>query len=101
MSRGGKIVLLGLFFLGGILLAWIIYQVPQPWRAILVAWLFVFVTLGTLILRAIQHYYAFQTRQGKADARRVPRRKPKANLPSFEGLRVVMSQESGQRFTIR
>lgn len=85
----------------GVLLALAVFQVPQPWRAILVAWLLVCATLGTLVVRLVRHHYEYkaqQQRRGGARPARAARQEPPA--PRFEGLKVVMSSEGGQRYTI-
>ncbi len=40
-----------------------VYQVPQPWRGILVAWLLFGCTLGLMILRVVRHHYAYKSLQ--------------------------------------
>jgi len=40
-----------------------LYQVPQPWRGILVGWLLFVVTLGAMILRLARHYFAYKSLQ--------------------------------------
>ncbi len=96
----------GLFFVmalvAGVLLAVAVFQVPQPWRAILVAWILICVTLGALVVRLVRHHYEYKALQQKRGAARPPRVAPKEPaLPTFEGLKVIMSNEGGQRYTIR
>ncbi|MEA3408415.1 MAG: hypothetical protein U9R48_10125 [Chloroflexota bacterium] len=54
----------GLFLMNlgivGILLALAVYQVPQPWRGILVAWLLFLASAGTFVLRLLAHHYQYR-----------------------------------------
>lgn len=91
-----------LALVGAILLALGIYQVPQPWRALLVAWVLVGVTLGALILRLVRHHYEFIARRGTRNAaphRSATLREPRS--PGFEGLKIIVASDGGRRYTIR
>ena len=57
--RGAKgLFLLSLAVVGGVL-AYLLSQVPQPWRGILVAWLLLVLTIGALVLRLVRHHYEY------------------------------------------
>ena len=79
------------------------HQVPQPWRGILVGWLFVALTLGNLVVKALKHYFEYRaTHPSQPSAARpaAPRRSERHR--QFEGLKVVYSQgEGGGRRVIR
>jgi fatty acid desaturase len=101
MQSTGRAFFFVLALAAGVLLALAVFQVPQPWRAILVAWLLICATLGVLVVRLVRHHYeykALQQRRGRASPVRVAPREPAT--PRFEGLKVVMSSEGGQRYTI-
>ncbi len=64
MSNGsGK----GLFLLSvtalGVIVVFAVYQIPQPWRGILVAFLVFMLTFGTFVLRIIRHIYEYKSLQ--------------------------------------
>lgn len=103
MQKGsGKIVFLVLSLAAGIMISWAVYQVPQPWRAILVAWLFVCATLGSLVVRLFKHHYDYKAKQGRRAVTRAARPAPAPpRARRFEGLEVVMSSDGGRRYTIR
>jgi hypothetical protein len=81
-----------------VLLAVGLYQVPQPWRGILVGWLLFALTVGTMILRLARHYFAFKslqlTTRGPGQAGRTKHEQP-TRKHQYEGLRVVMSTSGG------
>ena len=60
VARG---IFLALLALAAGFLVLAVYQVPQPWRGVLVAWLLFSGTGGLLILRIVRHYYAYKTLQ--------------------------------------
>jgi len=81
-----------------------VYQVPQPWRGALVAWLLFAGTAGLFILRIIRHYYAYKTLQltTRQPARPTPQRARKPSAVSLDKLNVVLSDSVGSgRHTIR
>jgi hypothetical protein len=102
-SGSGRLSVLVLLLAAGVLLALGVYQVPQPWRGVLVAWLFVCGTLGWLVMRLVKHHYEFKALQQRPGSRRTRRAAPAASPapPRFEGLKVVRSNEAGGRYTIR
>jgi hypothetical protein len=90
-SAARGIFLVNLAILGSIL-AFAVYQVPQPWRGVLVAWLLFLVTIGALALRILKHHYAYKTlqlttRQPLARAR-TPRRRAGTTTPSLKVVRA-------------
>ncbi len=54
MQNTGRSLFAVMALAAGVLLALAVFQVPQPWRAILVAWLLVCATLGTLVVRLVR-----------------------------------------------
>lgn len=99
----------GLFLMNlsvvGVILAFGVYQVPQPWRGILVAWLLFLASAGTFVLRLLRHGYKYRKlkleREQKANRGARPmKRKPKASLSMEDGLRVIRSDGSAGRHTI-
>ncbi len=99
-SRRRWVLLLSL--VAALLLSLAVYQVPQPWRAVLVVWLFVCGTLGWLVVRLIRHHYEYLALQQRRGPRKTRRMAPEAPPPiRFEGLDVIRSNEAGQRYTIR
>lgn len=101
VARG---IFLALLALAAGFLVVAVYQVPQPWRGALVAWLLFSSTGGLLILRIVRHYYAYKTLQltTKQPPRPAPQRSRKAQTPSLDNLRVVLSDSAGSgRYTIR
>lgn len=57
----------GLFLLSvtalGVILVLAVYQIPQPWRGILVAFLAFMLTFGTFALRVIRHICEYKSLQ--------------------------------------
>ncbi|MBC7234364.1 MAG: hypothetical protein H5T69_00870 [Chloroflexi bacterium] len=55
----------GIFFINlsilGAVIVLAVYQVPQPWRGYLVAWLLFMATVGAFVLRIICHHYAYKS----------------------------------------
>ncbi len=99
-NNGRTWFLLGALLLG-ILLALTVFQVPQPWRAILVAWLMLSTTLGSLAVRLVRYHYEFKAQQRQSKARPARSASQEPLVPRFEGLKVVFSSEAGRRYTIR
>ncbi len=96
---GGKgVFLLALVILAAVLVL-TVYQVPQPWRGILVGWLVFVATAGVFALRLLGHYYQYKslqltTRQSAPGdpGPRAGRRPRKGHEPS---LKVVVSNAGG------
>ena len=89
------IFFLNLSILGGIL-AFAIYQVPQPWRGALVVFLLLSVSVGWLVTGLVRHYYRYKTETAKRPRR--PKPEPKNRKPS---IRVVRTHSKGARHVIR
>jgi hypothetical protein len=90
--------------LGGAILALVIYQVPQPWRGALVAWLLFMGTLGILILRFIKHHYAYKSLElsRRPTPPKAARREAARSVRPAGELKVVRSESAtGGRFTVR
>jgi hypothetical protein len=88
----------------GAILALIIYQVPQPWRGALVAWLLFMSTLGFLILRFVKHHYDYKSLElsRKPTPPRGARRSAARSKSSAGELKVVRSEgATGGRFVVR
>ena len=104
----GRSLAKGIFFINlsivGLVLSFAIYQVPQPWRGILVAWLLILASLGTFILRLIGHYYEYKalqltTKKNNQPAKQAPKRKAPRRATK---LRVIQPKPSrGGRHIIR
>ncbi|MBN1400776.1 MAG: hypothetical protein JXA74_08055 [Anaerolineae bacterium] len=94
-SAARGIFLVNLAVLGSIL-AFAVYQVPQPWRGVLVGWLLFLVTVGALVLRVLKHHYAYKTLQlttkQPLPRGRAPRRRATPDAPS---LKVIRSDSFG------
>jgi hypothetical protein len=77
----------------------VVYQVPQPWRGYLVAWLLFMATAGTFVLRLVQHHYHYKALQltSKQNGHSVPPppRRPKPGPPPTGALKVVYSEQAG------
>jgi|YNPBryantNP2012_1023418.scaffolds.fasta_scaffold92186_1 hypothetical protein len=77
-----------------------IYQVPQPWRGILVGWVLFLATAGLFILRLAKHVCDYKALQW--NARQLPRREfpPRQSRRSnhankSDSLKVVFSDTVG------
>ena len=78
-----------------------VYQVPQPWRGWLIAWLLFFFTLGLLILRFVRHYYQYKMAQLSQQGAAPPPRQVRP-APRVENLKVVvLDKAKGGRFVLR
>ena len=79
-----------------------VYQVPQPWRGYVVAWLLFMATAGLFALRVIRHHYAFKSlelqERGPSAPRRDERGERRRERPT--GLRVVRSATVGNGRTV-
>jgi hypothetical protein len=96
----------GIFFFGlaivGVIIVLGVYQVPQPWRGVLVAWLLFMGTGGVFILRVIRHLVAYKslkleqaTAQGRWRSTRNRRRSVFHSRPRQESLRIVRTRAAG------
>jgi len=95
-NSAAKILFLLNVTLLGVVAALAAHQVPQPWRGILVGWLFVALTLGGLFVRALKHYLAYRAThasQPAAERPAAPRRTSRHR--QFEGLKVGYSESGG------
>lgn len=99
----------GLFFVNlsvlGAIAVLAIYQVPQPWRGILVGWLLFLASVGWFALRLIKHHYEYKSLQLKTrgSVRDLPTRKSrKARHERADSLQVVRTNAIGKgRHVIR
>jgi hypothetical protein len=101
-----KGVFLGVLSVIAVVLVLAIYQVPQPWRGVLVGWLLLLGTVGAFILSLVGHYLRYKTAQLSARQPQrppaPPRRARRAASSSVSALKVVMSNSAGNgRHTIR
>ena len=99
----------GLFLMNlsvvGVILALGVYQVPQPWRGILVAWLLFLASAGVFILRLLRHHYQYRKmrleQEGKSIRGKPKRKERKGSFRVDGGLKIVHSDgTSGGRHTI-
>jgi hypothetical protein len=102
-ARGRGLFLWGVTVGAGVLAVGV-YQVPQPWRGWLIAWLLFSFTLGMLILRFLRHYYQYKmaklAQQGTQSA--APPARPVQAVPRVDDLHVVvLDKTKGGRFTLR
>lgn len=101
----------GLFLMNlsivGAILALAVYQVPQPWRGILVAWLLFLTPAGMFALRLLRHHYECKKlrieqdqkgHQGLAKGKKGRKRRP----PDIDDKLKVVHAEGGDggRYTI-
>ncbi len=103
-SSGAKRLFLSSLTLVAAILALGVYQVPQPWRGLLIGWLLLFLTLGSLIMRLVRHYFEFKalqlTTRGNAPRRAEP--KPSRAAHSPRRLDVIGERGGGSgRLTVR
>ncbi len=102
-GSGAKRFFLASLAVVAVILAVGVYQVPQPWRGLLVGWLLLFITLGSLVMRLARHYFEYKalklTSRGSGAPRPVPapRREPHSKrkvdviaTPSGRGGRSVV-----------
>jgi len=95
----------GLFLMNltvmGVVLALAIYQVPQPWRGILVGWLLFLVSAGVFALQFAKHHYAYKSLKLTTEkvtnhqSKRPPRRKQRKQPKTEKGLKVILSDSAG------
>lgn len=99
----------GLFFLNlsviGVVFVLAVYQVPQPWRGVLVGWLLFLVSAGSFALKLAKHHYEYKslllTAKQPAQRRPSSRKSRKARRQS-DSLKVIMSDAVGSgRHVIR
>ena len=104
-SLARTLFLIGIIALA-LLLVLAIYQVPQPWRGILVCWLLFLSTGGAFILRILRHYAQIKTAQAQRSATEAASARPQAprpRKPARTNLQVVTSDSlrGAGRYTIR
>ncbi|MFH1085331.1 MAG: hypothetical protein V1772_06180 [Chloroflexota bacterium] len=87
----------------GTLLALVIYQVPQPWRGVVVGWLLFAATLGPILIKVLRHHYAYKAiALTRRPAPRPSAPTPRRTRPAGESLKVVMASSAPVgRHTIR
>ena len=94
----------GVFFLSlaiaGVIIVLGVYQVPQPWRGVLVAWLLFMGTGGVFVLRVIRHLIAYKSLKLEHSATQARyaggrRREASRSRPRQESLRVVRTDAMG------
>jgi hypothetical protein len=98
----------GLFLMNlsvvGVILALGVYQVPQPWRGILVAWLLFLASAGVFVLRLLRHHYQYRKMKLEQKDQQIRGRRKEKKRGAFHvdgGLKVVHSDGgSGGRHTI-
>ena len=103
-SSGAKRLFLSSLTVVAVILALSVYQVPQPWRGLLIGWLLLFLTLGSLIMRLVRHYFEYKalklTARGGAAQRQDP--KPRRAAHSPRKLDVISGHSgSAGRLTVR
>lgn len=94
----GKGTFLGWCTLLGVVLVFAVYQVPQPWRGVLVAWFLFLATAGVFALRVLKHYVDYRAQHLSLRAtKRVtpPRRSLHGSSAKSARLRVVTSASGG------
>jgi len=102
LAKGTFLMMLAVI---GVILTLGIYQVPQPWRGLLVGWLLFMASAGTFILRLVRHHYQYKSLQ--LTTRRTVEKPPvkrarKLEPARLDSLKVVMSESGGGgRRTIR
>jgi len=95
-SRGFFFFTIGIL---GIALVIAIYQVPQPWRGVLVAWVLFAGTAGAFVMRVAKHHYRYKSQElamrPKRRAQQAQRRSTsRRRTAAPRGLRVVVSDRS-------
>lgn len=105
MSFLAKGTFLTMLAVVGVILVLGIYQVPQPWRGLLVGWLLFVASAGTFILRLARHHYQYKSLQlttRRPTEKPVIKRARKLEPARLDSLKVVMSESGGGgRRTIR
>jgi len=104
-SRAKGIFFVNLSILGAVLVLGI-YQIPQPWRGALVAWLLVVTSVGVFALKLAKHHYQYKSDMLKAGQSGRSRHSKRSTQNVRQGTRgdlqiVQSSQEGRGRFTIR
>lgn len=95
MAKG--IFFFNLSLLGGVLVVGV-YQVPQPWRGIVVVWLVFALTVGAFVLRLLRHHYEYKALQlSKGTPNPPARSKRRRRKPKPQGLQIVLSERAGGR----
>lgn len=99
----GKGLYLLLVAVLAVAVSWAVWQVPQPWRGVLVLWIFGAATVGglaALVLGRHREVAALRQQQGiRQPARRAERRPP---LPRRRGPRVItMASDQATRLILR
>ncbi|MBM3190455.1 MAG: hypothetical protein FJZ90_17280 [Chloroflexi bacterium] len=95
-SGAKRLFFLGLSLIGG-LLCFAVYQIPQTWRGIIVAWLVVASTAGVFVLRLVGYYVEYRTVQLNSRAampRTATRGRRRRSPSSTQSLRVITADET-------
>lgn len=103
-GSGAKRFFLASLAVVAVILAVGVYQVPQPWRGLLVSWLLLFITLGSLVMRLIRHYFEYKALQLTSRGAHVPRPAPapRREAHSKHKLDVITTPSGrGGRSTVR
>lgn len=82
-----------------------LYQVPQPWRGVLVAWILFAGTAGVFVMRVAKHHYHYRAeelgrRSRKETQRNTSRQTRRRRAAAMGELRVVANETSSGRRTI-
>lgn len=94
----GKAAFLGGLAIAGAVLLAAVWQVPQPWRAGLVAWLLIAASAGTLVVKVMQARYAYKTAQLTAKPRVETARPQRVRAPRRAGaLQIARHGGAGGR----
>ena len=94
-----SIFLVGMLGLGT-MLALAVYQVPQPWRGYLVAWLLFLVTFGALLVKVLKHHYAYKSLQLTTRQPLERQKKRPHSGPGTLRLKVINSSSVGSGRTV-
>jgi hypothetical protein len=94
-SAASGVFFVNLAIIGGIVTV-AVYQVPQPWRGILVALVLFMLTVGTFALRIIRHHYEYKSMllSAKQPPTPAPHRR-KRRVTKGQGLNVINASSVG------